>query len=329
MKPLSQYIININEAQKDLDRIQGILDRAKGDASKEQVLAFNMAKSIKDTTKLLDRYNAAVEICGENHPITIEFSKKAVTMGLKVGEVKAEAPKAKVGGFFNTSGAGMTFEQEAIFAYQDYKRPKDMFKKGESYNMDFGNKQDPDKVVYFNNPLSMAFWDYMIGQISDGAWENSKQYDCWWMAYMKYTPKYDPMFKSDSKVMCPDPTRVAQYLLDGDEVSYNVFSKIYTLNKKELLPLIQKSFYMRNGEYNISMTNTKDKAAELLDKMRLRGVIDLDDFKLFLACPVTMNKPQIDKIIKQAFKDMKQSIKSISYNVADEAYGMKMNRRYR
>jgi len=69
------------KTNKDLDRINSIVKKSAGNESKGVQLAMAMVNSIKDKTKALSRYEAAVEILGPEDPITIVFANKATEMG--------------------------------------------------------------------------------------------------------------------------------------------------------------------------------------------------------------------------------------------------------
>lgn len=62
-----------NPDVKDETRVKGILERAKGDVNKAGSLAANMANAIKDEEKLLKRSQAAIDMYGEDHPISQAF----------------------------------------------------------------------------------------------------------------------------------------------------------------------------------------------------------------------------------------------------------------
>lgn len=93
-----KYIINfVNEmaTAKDLKRISDIISKSGGNDGKAVQLATQMANSIKDKTKALQRYEAALEIVGKDHPVTQVFANLAATMGHNVDKVTAatEVPR--------------------------------------------------------------------------------------------------------------------------------------------------------------------------------------------------------------------------------------------
>lgn len=91
LKSLYNYYQQLNESvtvngispeKKDIDRINNIIKRAKSDKESMIKLTHAMIKSIKDDTKLMRRYLAAVEVAGDNNPVTIEFKKACEEKGL-------------------------------------------------------------------------------------------------------------------------------------------------------------------------------------------------------------------------------------------------------
>ena len=70
MTPLFEYA---EPEPKDVMRINDIVRKANGVETKEIMLATNMAKSIKDSSKMERRYYAAVEVLGTEHPVTEAF----------------------------------------------------------------------------------------------------------------------------------------------------------------------------------------------------------------------------------------------------------------
>lgn len=72
MKPLFEAS-SINPETKDLTMINNIVSKSGGDVAKAAKLAQQMAKAIKDPAKMARRYQAAVQILGEDHPVTKAF----------------------------------------------------------------------------------------------------------------------------------------------------------------------------------------------------------------------------------------------------------------
>ena len=72
MRPLFEAS-SVNPEVKDLTRINDIVSKSGGNVAKATKLAQQMAKAIKDPAKMARRYQAAVQILGENHPVTKAF----------------------------------------------------------------------------------------------------------------------------------------------------------------------------------------------------------------------------------------------------------------
>ena len=72
MRPLFEAS-SVNPEVKDLTRINDIVSKSGGNVAKATKLAQQMAKAIKDPAKMARRHQAAVQILGENHPVTKAF----------------------------------------------------------------------------------------------------------------------------------------------------------------------------------------------------------------------------------------------------------------
>lgn len=68
-------------AAKDIKRIKDIITKSAGDNEKTRKLAMNMANKIKDVGKMERRYNAAVQLLGDKHPVTREFEQGLISLG--------------------------------------------------------------------------------------------------------------------------------------------------------------------------------------------------------------------------------------------------------
>lgn len=90
-----EYLMNaVNEmaTAKDLKRINDIVAKSGGDESKQIALANKMANVIKNKQKSLQRYEAALEILGAEHPVTTIFANKAIALGNQI-DVSAKSKK--------------------------------------------------------------------------------------------------------------------------------------------------------------------------------------------------------------------------------------------
>lgn len=91
-----KYVLDyVNEmaTAKDLKRINDIVAKSAGSEAKQIALATKMANAIKDRQKSLQRYEAALEILGADHPVTVIFAEKAQSLGNNIDA--AAAPKKK------------------------------------------------------------------------------------------------------------------------------------------------------------------------------------------------------------------------------------------
>lgn len=86
MKNISSYIaeaFEINEAagEKDFKRVNDIVSKSKGSDAKVLQLSTNMANKITGKQKAIDRYEAAAEVLGNDHPAAQVFLQRAIDLG--------------------------------------------------------------------------------------------------------------------------------------------------------------------------------------------------------------------------------------------------------
>jgi hypothetical protein len=88
-------VVNEMATAKDLKRISDIISKSGGNEGKAVQMATQMANTIKDKNKALQRYEAALEIVGKDHPVTQVFANLASSMGHDIEKVTAAttAPK--------------------------------------------------------------------------------------------------------------------------------------------------------------------------------------------------------------------------------------------
>jgi hypothetical protein len=92
------YLMNVvNEmaTPKDIKRISDIISKSGGNEGKAVQLATQMANIIKDKNKALQRYEAALEIVGKDHPVTQVFANLASSMGHNVDKVTVASETLK------------------------------------------------------------------------------------------------------------------------------------------------------------------------------------------------------------------------------------------
>ena len=77
-------------SSKDVQRIQDIVTKSKGDEAKMLTLANTMCKLITDKNKAYDRGLAAIQILGADHPVTKVFMDRAQALGVDVAAKSAQ-----------------------------------------------------------------------------------------------------------------------------------------------------------------------------------------------------------------------------------------------
>jgi hypothetical protein len=141
---LSNDDLLLEFADKDLQRINGIIDKSNGIDTKMIQLAKTMASKIKDSRKAFDRGHAAAHVfkqLGIEDPISIIFYDRARELGFDV-DLELQG---------NTLG--------------DFKK---------------SGRFDRGGAIFLPSWSSIALWEHEItGQLSDGAWENTRPYDHW------------------------------------------------------------------------------------------------------------------------------------------------------
>lgn len=104
----SNFIVEfVNEmaTNKDIKRIEDIIIKSKGSEQKQIQLATTMTNLIKDKQKSLQRYEAALEVLGLEHPVTQIFADKAKSLGNDVKLAKSIKPSTTLGKLGSSSGA--------------------------------------------------------------------------------------------------------------------------------------------------------------------------------------------------------------------------------
>jgi len=156
-----ESIINETTEFKDIKRIKDLFHRSKGSDSKLLQLTQNMANSIDDIDKAQRRAEAAWEILGkEDNPIADIFLKR-------IEELKDSSKTLKPKQTINFS--------KPISKIPDKNPEPDYDNLTKNYGNYVSKKQG---VIYLPSYSAIALWDWEItGQLSDGAWENSKPDD--------------------------------------------------------------------------------------------------------------------------------------------------------
>lgn len=195
-------------------------------------------------------------------------------------------------------------------AFTNYKRPDQMFKDGETYitygsQRNGGGRLKRGSTILFDNPWAMYFWNNnMIGQMSDGHWENSKKYEGEWRYWSSLVPTFTSSVVQDPWEGNPEggfmnPKTVQKWAVQTDE-EYLMVGKVASMNSPEFFPLIG---------YTKSYTIKNVKTLENAEKLANKYGIELDKFLAFLACP-TMAKSKVKAIVSKAHTDMIISMKT-------------------
>jgi hypothetical protein len=88
-------VVNEMATPKDIKRISDIISKSGGNEGKAIQMATQMANTIKDKNKALQRYEAALEIVGKDHPVTQVFANLASSMGHDIDKVTAATTTTK------------------------------------------------------------------------------------------------------------------------------------------------------------------------------------------------------------------------------------------
>lgn len=100
--PLNEYVaeekyftdVLFEYSSKDKMRINDIIRKSNGNTGRAKLYAKTMCKLIRNPDKARDRYDAAKEILGNDHPVTIIFRKRVVDLS---GEDSLKTPVASQG----------------------------------------------------------------------------------------------------------------------------------------------------------------------------------------------------------------------------------------
>ena len=163
-KLVRESVLNESPEQKDIKRVEDLFHRSKGSDPKLLQLTQAMANSIDDIDKAQRRAEAAWEILGkDNNPIADIFLKR-------VEELKSGGKTSKVEKPLSFSKPTQDIPDKN--PEPDYDNLKKEY--------EGGHVSRKHGVIYLPSYSAIALWDWEItGQLSDGAWENSKPDDHW------------------------------------------------------------------------------------------------------------------------------------------------------
>jgi hypothetical protein len=207
--------------------------------------------------------------------------------------------------------------QAAATAYSNYKKPQSMFAPGEEYHVYSGRQStDPRGGIEFNDPWALYFWNHnMVGQMSDGYWENSRKYDGEWKYWAGLPAKFNPNVKppaNNSMTDIMNPKLVQQYAIQSNS-EYTAMGKIMVLNDQKFIPLLRNAW--RNVP-SIEGVENIEKAEIEAEKLGL----SLDDFLAFIFAPVP-SMSDIKKKISNAHNEIANAMRRMAHGSVGEFAG--------
>lgn len=189
-------------------------------------------------------------------------------------------------------------------AYENYKAPTYLFEPGEKYT-NYMSQNGRSGEIVFNDPWAMYFWNHnMIGQMSDGYWENSRKYADAWRFWSSLTPVFNPTKKYHEKNDYSDiqnPKVVQQYAVQSD-AEYIAIGKIAVMKDSELL------VFVKYGDLSPLDYRTV-KSIENATKIAQDKGISIETYLAFLWEP-GLNKSQVNKLVSDAHSNMRDAMVS-------------------
>jgi hypothetical protein len=208
-------------------------------------------------------------------------------------------------------------QQAAAAAYSNYKRPKYMFEPGEEYHVYSTRRStDPRGGIEFNDPWALYFWNHnMIGQMSDGYWENSRKYEGEWKYWSGLPSKYNPNAKPPADNSMKDlmnPKLVQQYAIQSDS-EYTAMGKIMVLNDQKFIPLLRNAYGSLPSLHSVGSIESAQEAADRIG-------ITLEEFLAFLFAPVP-SLTEIKKTISNAHTEIANAMKRMTHGEVGQYSG--------
>jgi hypothetical protein len=212
---LVKETLNENYKEKDIQRIKDLFAKSKGSDEKLLQLTNAMANSIDNVEKAKARAEAAQQVLGiEDNPIADIFIKRV----------------KELGGNFNSSdidNENIPFNNPELTLAElpgkGYKPYQGNPQHGGRRNFGGSNKG----VIFLPTTSSFLLWDWEItGQLSDGAWENTKP-DDHWIFWANLEPKLgQPQVQSDQRPLKTGYNLSSLLEYVGDEMlKYGRFGK--------------------------------------------------------------------------------------------------------
>lgn len=192
-------------------------------------------------------------------------------------------------------------------AYAAYKAPQYLFEPNEEL-ITYSTQRSGGSVIKFNDPWAMWFWNHnMIGQMSDGYWENSRKYRDDWKGWSRLKPVFDPSYKyrqTDNFSDMQNPKLVQQYAVQSDG-EYKAIGKIAIMKNEELLVFVQYG----SGD---KLDYTQVKTLENAEKIAQEKGISLEVYLAFIWEP-GLTKAQVNKLVSEAHTNMRDAMVSVHY----------------
>jgi hypothetical protein len=190
-------------------------------------------------------------------------------------------------------------------AYAAYKAPQYLFEPNEEL-ITYPSQRSGRSVIKFNDPWAMWFWNHnMIGQMSDGYWENSRKYKDDWRGWAMLKPVFDPNYKyskTDNFSDIQNPKLVQQYAIRSDG-EYKAIGKIAVMKNEELLVFVQ---YGSDDKLDYTQVKTLENA----EKIAQEKGISLEVYLAFIWEP-GLNKSQVNKLVSEAHTNMRDAMVSV------------------
>lgn len=165
---INESILNETPEPKDIKRIEDLFYKSKGSDPKLLQLTQNMANSIDDIDKAMRRAEAAQKILGpEDNPIADIFLKR-------VEELRGGGKQL---------GSGKPTKTDIKFEKTAEELPtknREVSRSDLSGTYSNGTPRQFKGVIFLPSYSALALWEWeILGQLSDGAWENATPFNHW------------------------------------------------------------------------------------------------------------------------------------------------------
>ena len=221
---------------KDIDRIKGLFKRSKGDDEKLVQFTQNMANSITDYNKAIRRAEAAENVIGsDDNPIANIFRERAEEID---------------------KGVDVQRERRSTSTSRSIELPENpKFNSDDLPTLPWSKNKKFAGILYLPTYSAIAIWNWEItGQLSDGAWENSKPDNHWRFWADLFTKLGRPEVQSNKNPMKIgyNLSGLIQYV--GDRmVDYGRFGKAVEENIEKLGSEVRSTVeeFPEEGPFNL------------------------------------------------------------------------------